>query len=57
MTVIGLGVLEQQDGVVAKDAVFRPADARVGERAVGLETWRAQLHSATASPRWHPVQM
>ena len=37
MTVIGKGVLEQQDGVVAKDAVFRPAAAGVGNRAVGLE--------------------
>ena len=38
LTVIDLGILEQEDGVVTKDAVFRPADARVGERAVGLET-------------------
>ena len=38
VTVVGTGVSEQQDGAVAKDAVFRPAAATVGKRAVRLET-------------------
>ena len=38
LTVVGTGVSEQQDGAVAKDAVFRPAAATVRKRAVGLQT-------------------
>ena len=37
MTVIGMGVPGQQDGVVARGTGSRPAAVGGGERALGLE--------------------
>ena len=40
MTVIGMGVPGQQDGVVARGTGSRPAAVGGGERALGLEIER-----------------